>query len=92
MQTCGDAPGGLAAFSSLYQASDFERHAFDLFCEPVAAEGRKRFAFRTESRHRNLYGGLHGGVLMAIADTMMGSMGFDELNNQGNRVKDFTRR
>jgi uncharacterized protein (TIGR00369 family) len=36
------------------------------------SESRQRFAFRVSERHRNANGGIHGGMLMTLADQVLG--------------------
>jgi len=82
MPTDSVVPSGFAPFSAIYQSSGFEARAFELYCEPRLIGQTKRFGFRAEPRHINLNGVPHGGVLVAVIDTMMGSVVLDVLDGQ----------
>ena len=62
--------GKLAALEERVRASEFQRWAG---LELVSlSEGRAEFALATLPEHRNLEGGLHGGLLAILADTATG--------------------
>jgi uncharacterized protein (TIGR00369 family) len=65
-----DGTEALDALRERVRASEFQRWAG---LELVSlSEGRTEFALRTVPEHRNLEGGLHGGVLSILADTATG--------------------
>jgi len=53
-----------------------------IYRAPDAPEGEVRFGFRAQARHTNPYGVLHGGLLMTVIDTVMGSLVFNAIKGE----------
>ena len=58
----------------------FETHVGPLFRQIDVPDGEAIWGFRAEQHHCNPYGMLHGGMAVALADTMMGSLVFHAID------------
>jgi uncharacterized protein (TIGR00369 family) len=62
-------------------------HGFEAFVGPLYSAtglepGHARFGFRAAPQHANPFGIVHGGMLVTVVDTMMGSTVFRSLKGQ----------
>lgn len=58
----------------------FETHVGPLFRKMDIPSGEAVWGFRAAPHHCNPYGMLHGGMAVALADTMMGSLVFHAID------------
>ncbi len=69
----------LQGFSPL-NAGGFNAYVGDLLIDPAAGpEDAARFAFAPEAKHLNGGGALHGGLLMTLADNVLGTVAHSRL-------------
>jgi uncharacterized protein (TIGR00369 family) len=67
-----ERPAGIPPEAELASTGGFNRYVGPLYRLPDGEDGAlKRFAFRVAEQHMNGSGSLHGGMLMAFADTAM---------------------
>lgn len=65
-------PDDLATFEPI-RAAGFNAYVGAILIDPARAAGdERRFAFRPEDKHLNGGGALHGGLLMTLADNVLG--------------------
>lgn len=71
-----------AGFEPILTGDDvsFETHVGPLFRKIDMPNDEAIWGFRAEPHHCNPYGMLHGGMAVALADTMMGSLVFHAIN------------
>ncbi len=60
----------------------FPAHAGPLWYQPGSDGAAPKFAMLADSRHTNLHGIVHGGMLMTFADTGLGITVWEALNRQ----------
>jgi len=73
------APDGFEAILS-GDAVSFEIHVGPLFRKLDVPANHAVWGFRAEPHHCNPYGMLHGGMAVALVDTMMGSLVFHAID------------
>jgi uncharacterized protein (TIGR00369 family) len=75
-------PDGYGEYALATDDTLFDRCIGPLYCTPASAEGVKAFAFRVTARLKNLHGVVHGGALMTILDSMMGTLAKEKLGGR----------